>query len=449
MDEIRILTPTGMLGYGFPIEDFKEGLKRKPHVIAVDSGSTDSGPQKLGNGSTTCTYEAYYKDIGILLQAAHQCKVPVYISSSGGAGSNEQVDLFVDIVKKISEENNYHFKIAVIYANIEKELIKRKLKQKKIQPCGPVAELTEEEIDAATTIVAQMGVEPYLKAIDEDVDIIISGRAYDPVPIAALGIKNGFDLGLCWHLGKIMECGALCAGAALKPIVGYLRKDHFIVEPMSPELKCTEASVAAHTLYEKSHPYLLPGPGGVLDVSKARFEQYDERSVKVSNSKFIPSEKYTIKLEGAKLLGYRSTFIAGMRDPVAIQQIDNIIDGVKKVVNEYFNDILGKFKLIFHVYGKNGVMGEYEPEKSIVPHELCIVVEAVAYDQKTANAICSKARITLLHYDFEGRKATGGNVGFIFTPLEIPIGEVYKFNIYHLMEVEDASECFPISIMEV
>lgn len=449
MDEIRILTPTGMLGYGFPIEDFKEGIRRKPHVITVDSGSTDSGPQKLGNGSLTCTYEAYYKDISILLEASYEHKVPVYISSAGGAGSNEQVDIFVGIVKKISKEKKYNFKMAVIYSDIDKDLIKNKLKQQKISPCGPVQMLTEEEIDDATTIVAQMGVEPFLKAIDEDVDIIISGRAYDPVPIAALGVKNGFDLGLCWHLGKIMECGALCAGAALKPIMGYLRRDHFIVEPMSPDLKCTEASVAAHTLYEKSHPYLLPGPGGILDVSEAVFQQYDDRSVKVTNSKFIPSKEYTIKLEGAKSVGYRATFIAGMRDPFAIKQIDSILEGVRKNVSEYFSEYLGKFDIIFHVYGKNGVMGDYEPEKNTVSHELCIVVEVVANDQQIANAICSKARVTLLHYHFEGRKATGGNVGFIFTPLEIPLGEVYQFNVYHLMVIDDETQYFPVSIMEI
>ena len=42
-DEIRILTPSGMLGYGFPIEHVKMGLALKPHAITIDSGSTDSG----------------------------------------------------------------------------------------------------------------------------------------------------------------------------------------------------------------------------------------------------------------------------------------------------------------------------------------------------------------------------------------------------------------------
>jgi len=48
MEEMRILSPTAILGYGFPEESFREGMNRKPHVIAVDAGSTDPGPYYLG-----------------------------------------------------------------------------------------------------------------------------------------------------------------------------------------------------------------------------------------------------------------------------------------------------------------------------------------------------------------------------------------------------------------
>jgi hypothetical protein len=42
--------------------------------------------------------------------------------------------------------------------------------------------------------------------------------------------------------------------------------------------------VAAHTLYEKTNPYLLPGPGGVLSLEKATFEQETDRIVRVRGS---------------------------------------------------------------------------------------------------------------------------------------------------------------------
>lgn len=450
-DEIKILTPTAMLGYGFPIKWFEKGLDRNPDIIAVDAGSTDSGPHKLGLGVMTCSKEAYYKDITILLKAVHEKKIPLFISSAGGDGTNIHVDVFLDIIKQISKEKGYKFNIAAIYSELDKKLIKDKLNAGKISPCGPVPELTEKEVDEATSIVAQMGVEPFIKVLDEkdDIDIIVSGRAYDPVPIAAMGLREGYDPGVCWHIGKIMECGALCAEPAGKVMFGILRKDHFILEPINPEERCTTYSVAAHTLYEKTHPYLLPGPGGITDLSKANFEQLDERRVKVSGSKFIPSEKYTVKLEGAKKVGYRSIFIAGIRDPIAISQIDEIIERVKADVKEYFSEISEEdYNMIFHIYGKNGVMGEKEIEK-VKPMELCVILEVAAPTQDMATAICSRARTEMLHSPYKGRIATAGNIASPFTPLEIPLGDVCKFNVYHLMEIDDPIEIFPIKYLEV
>ena len=42
--EVRILVPTGMLGGGFTPESVARGLELGADVIAVDGGSTDSGP---------------------------------------------------------------------------------------------------------------------------------------------------------------------------------------------------------------------------------------------------------------------------------------------------------------------------------------------------------------------------------------------------------------------
>ena len=146
--------------------------------------------------------------------------------------------------------------------------------------------LDQREIDAATVVVAQMGAEPFVKALDESegVDVIVSGRSYDPSPTAAMAIRAGFDPALAWHMGKIMECGALCAEPVGRNVMGWLRRDHFEIEPLNPAERCTTASVAAHTLYEKTHPFLLAGPGGTLDLSNCKYEQVTDRRVRVSGS---------------------------------------------------------------------------------------------------------------------------------------------------------------------
>ena len=450
-DEIRILTPSGMLGYGFPIDHFKKGLALKPHAITIDAGSTDSGPQKLGLGEMTCSREAYVKDIEVLLEGQRAARVPLLISSAGGDGTNLHVDVFRDIIVEIARRRGWSLKLAKIYSDIDKAHISKELKAGRIEPLGPVPPLDQREIYAATVVVAQIGAEPFLKALDESegVDVIVAGRSYDPSPTAAMAIRAGFDPALAWHMGKIMECGALCAEPVGRNVMGWLRRDHFEIEPLNPAERCTTASVAAHTLYEKTHPFLLAGPGGTLDLSHCKYEQVSDRRVRVSGSRFDGSRPYTVKLEGAKTSGWRSIFIAGARDPIFIAQIDEILARVFAAARAYFNDVPEEsYRIIPHIYGKNGVMGDLEPVKNPA-HELCIIVEVAAATQQIATAICGRIRTGLMHAPYPGRIATAGNLASPFTPLEIPLGQACEFNVYHLMKVDSPTALFPIRYEEV
>ncbi|MHB9095775.1 MAG: acyclic terpene utilization AtuA family protein, partial [Eubacteriales bacterium] len=312
--------------------------------------------------------------------------------------------------------------------------------------------LTRENITESTHIVGQMGVEPFIRALEAGADVILAGMSYDPAVFAAWPIMEGFDPGLALHMGKILECAAIAAvpGSGSDCMMGYLRENCFLLEPLNPVRKCTVTSVAAHTLYEKSNPYRLPGPGSVIDLTAARFEQYNETMVKVSGSRLLPVPFYTVKLEGARRVGFRTVSIAGARDPVFIARVEEIIAGVKSRVEDNFSDISGeKYRLIFHIYGKNGVMGELEPQKEITAHELGIVIEAVAESQELADTVCSFARSTMLHYGYPGRISTAGNLAFLYSPSDLKAGEVYRFSVHHLIKTEDPCSLFPMEIINI
>ena len=132
-----------------------------------------------------------------------------------------------------------------------------------------------------------------------------------------------------------------------------------------------------------------------------------------------------------------------------INGIDEILRGVRERVQDNFKEWKMKFFLDFKVYGKNGVMGPLEPLPESFGHELGIIIEAVSANQETANTICSFARSTLLHYGYRGRIATAGNLAFPYSPSDFKAGEVYTFSLYHLMEVRDPGEFFPIQMEQV
>ena len=94
------------------------------------------------------------------------------------------------------------------------------------------------------------------------------------------------------------------------------------------------------------------------------------------------------------------------------------------------------------------MLGPCEPCKDI-PHEIGLMFEVIAPTQELANAICATVRSSYLHFGYEGRKSTAGNLAFPFAPSDVPFGAVYAFSVYHLLGVEDGRALFPIEAVEV
>jgi hypothetical protein len=187
---------------------------------------------------------------------------------------------------------------------------------------------------------------------------------------SALPLIRGFVPGLSLHMAKILKCGAIAAkpGSGSDCLFGTVRRDHFIVEPTNPARACTVRSVAAHTLYEKSDPWRLYGPGGMVDPPRVRFEQDGPRRVKATNSSFVPDPGYRIKLEGAAKVGYRTICIAGIRDPGAIVHLDEMIEEARKRTVEQSIEVpKDEWELYLKVYGRDGVMGREDGHTHFYP----------------------------------------------------------------------------------
>lgn len=444
----KILSPCGILGYGFPDASFEAGLADHPDAIVVDAGSTDAGPHKLGAKTAIVSRIAAKKDLSRLIHGGIRLGVPVVIGSAGGSGGKSHVEWTLSIIQEIFQEQNLpEVKTAVIWADIPDDEILRQLRAGRVTPLGDtVPELTEDILSQTTGVVAQMGVEPILAALDLGARLIVCGRAYDPSPFAAVGIHAGYDAALGYHLGKVLECGALCCdpGTTKDCMMGVLYKDCFEVYPCDVNRKCSKLSVAAHTFYEKDHPYILHGPGIVMDLSGCAFEQVGENRVRVTGSRMEATDPYEIKLEGARKVAYRTFVIAGVRDPLLIEKLEEVEALVEESVREQYKEIPSDaYRVNFYNYGKNGVMGSLEPSRQ-VPHELCVLFEVLADTQQLASTICASVRSTFMHYGYDGRKSTAGNLAFPYAPSDVEFGPVFEFSVYHLMPVDDPKALFPI-----
>jgi ribosome modulation factor len=455
MKEIRILSATGILGSGFKEETMKRAMALKPDFIGADSGSTDPGPHYLGSGDTLFSDSAYKRDLRLMLLAARAAKVPVIVGSACTSGSDPQLARLVGIARDIAREEKLSFKLAAIHSEQDKGYLKRKLRERKITPLANAPHFDEQVIDRSAHIVGMAGIEPFIEALEHGAEVVIAGRSSDTSVFSAMPVMRGLNPATVWHAAKILECGAACVVLRKYPDCNFaiVRDDHFIVEPPNPDYRCDADSVASHNLYENSTPYELVEPSGVLNTYSAKYEAISDRAVKVSGSTFKQAERYTIKLEGAELVGYQAILIGSVRDPIILRQLDSWLAGLMKAANDRIASVFGagieeKYQLDVRVFGKNATMGPLEPETRI-GHEVGLLFQVTADTQELATALMKSVSHIAVHYPVPEWTGLITSIAYPYSPAEIPRGPTYRFNMNHVVEPASPMEMFSIEYEKV
>jgi hypothetical protein len=189
----------------------------------------------------------------------------------------------------------------------------------------------------------------------------------------------------------------------------------------------------------------------LVDSTELKIAAVNDRVVRISGMEWKPAP-YTIKLEGARRVGFSAFTIAATRDPGLIGQIDSFLEFVRESTATKVRALgisPNDYQLVLRVYGHDGVMGAWEPSQDTQPVELSIIAEAVANTQETANAALALTRVTLLHSDFPGRMCREGNMAFPFSPSDIERGAIYEFMLQHVVEIDDPLVMFPIEYENV
>src|SRR3546814_1284442 len=81
-DVCRMLSTSGILGYGFPESSLDLGMTHGIHMLGVDGGSTDPGPHYLGSGKTLNSHRAMRRDLRLMLRAARRDRKSTRLNSS-------------------------------------------------------------------------------------------------------------------------------------------------------------------------------------------------------------------------------------------------------------------------------------------------------------------------------------------------------------------------------
>jgi hypothetical protein len=446
---VSVLCSSGSLGLTpFHEESFAEGVSRRPDVIGADAGSGDIGPSYLGSGHWYNPEAWEEHDLGLMLEGAESCGAKVIVGSAGGAGLDQAVDRYFAIVARVAQRAGFRKrKVARIYSELSLDWLSARVERS--VPLGAPWTLSADVVARTNRAVAMIGVEPYLAALDAGADVILAGRSCDDALFAAYPIWKGMDWGYSLHMGKCIECGPLVADPPLQreSVMGTVLDDGFLVEPMHPGMRCTVASVAGHTLYERMDPYRQAGPGGELDLTGVSYVPVNGRVVKVSGSNWVPADEYRVKVEGSGRVGACRIIIFGLRDPEAIAHVDDIIADIRSEVRRVVGE--GDWEIHFSVFGRDAILGAREPLRDVPAREIAVLAEAIAPTEAQATQIAKLIKYGSLRAHYGGRFGKGGGAALPHDDVLSPQQDSYQWTIDHLVTLTDAMECCRIEMDEV
>ncbi len=445
----RVLIPTGALGLGFDRAALARGVAQRPDLIAVDGGSTDSGPHYLGTGTSKYSRGTVKAEWTALMEARAQARVPLVIGTAGTSGADAAVDWLVDITREIAAETGQRLRVAVLKSGQDGAAMAEALARGRITPLWPAPDISGELLMACTNIVALAGAEQIQAALATGADIVIAGRTTDTAIISALPLSQGCHSGGAWHGAKIGECGAL---ATTNPSSGVILiafdAEGFVVTPMGETACATPYTVSAHMLYENSDPYLLYEPGGHLDVTRARYVALDDRRVRVTGSEWVPSDRYTVKLEGARQAGFQTVSLALVREPRYVENIRAWCDDVRaRCTEQALASVDGDFSLELRIIGADATLGPLDTGARI-GSEVGVLSIVTAETEALSREVAKILNPYLLHHPLSDDEPTP-TFAFPFSPAEMSRGAIYEFCLNHVLGLDDPMDAFRLSTLEI
>jgi hypothetical protein len=438
--------PIGGLGAGINKEAFDNGMAMRPDAIAIDAGSSDSGPAYLANAMCKVAHMMVKSDLEIAVRGAMEADIPLLVGSCGTCGTDNMVDMCADIVKEIFAENGYHGEIAKIYSQQDPAVLERKWDEGKIHPLDGAPQITRDTFAECSNIVAAIGAEPFIAAIEHGANIILAGRATDTAIISAYPILKGCNVAAAWHGAKTVECGAQCADKEDgMGVMLTVDEEGFSVRPLLPDAHCTPYTVSAHLLYENADPFRLTEPSGTMLTADAVYTQIDEYTTYVTGSAFEHADQYTMKLEGAATVGYQNISLVGMANRKVMADPQKWINEITAFGHNRLK-MLGipaeDYSFDFKAYGYNAVTAGPVPEGTPPPREIGMMFTVTAKTQDLATKIAKVFNPLLLHFpiDISDLSEQMPSWAFPFSPVDIPRGATCEFKLFHVMDVDDPLE---------
>ena len=439
----RVLVPSGVLGLGFDADALARGVAAGPDVIAIDGGSTDSGPAYLGTGTSKYADSTVRAEWRALLAARREAGVPLVIGSVGTCGTDGQVDRMVALTDELAREAGETLRVATVRSEqtVDKLLEACDAGRVHALPGGALDaddEPPRSRVERCTHVVALAGAEPIAAALATGADVVIAGRCTDTALISALPLARGERAGAAWHAAKIAECGALCS---TRPMTGTVMveidAEGFTVRAFGRGARCT--------------PYTVLGAHALRELGPARAA----RAGRAARRHARPVRRRR------RRRGARDGLGLGARRPVHAQARGRARRGPTRSrrwcscasratsprIDEWCESLAarldglaraqadgGDYRIELRRIGVDATLGALEPARG-APVEVGVLLLVTAATPALALDVARLANPHLLHHPLPGGESLP-SFAFPYSPAETARGPVHEFCLDHVLRVD-------------
>jgi hypothetical protein len=192
-------------------------------------------------------------------------------------------------------------------------------------------------------------------------------------------------------------------------------------------------------------------PGGHLDVTGAAYTALDERRVRVTGSEWVPSNRYTVKLEGARIAGYQTTILAILRDSIYVARAREWADRLHGFLQTEIQNRMdlgpSDYDLEFRLIGVDSALGALE-SKTAAPAEIGVLGIVTAATAEAAEEIGKLINPFVLHYPLTSDEELP-TFAFPYSPAQSERGPLYEFCLNHVLELDDPMDAFRLSVHQI
>ena len=166
------------------------------------------------------------RDLRKVLRAARRLDIPLIVGSAGSAGARPHLEQTLEIIRDIAREDGLAFRMAVVASDMPRNALKQAIADGRVRPMDTMPPLTAADVDAASNIVGQLGLEAFRRALEADVDVVVLGRACDTGIFASIPSILGFPPGsrCIWpRSSSVHRCAAFPVGATASSAFSMMR----------------------------------------------------------------------------------------------------------------------------------------------------------------------------------------------------------------------------------